>query len=66
MTSGLIGLILIIGFFILLIFVVMLIIGWMARRIDSETKGKEIELQKKYEKGDISKEEFESMKKDLL
>ena len=66
MTSGLIGLILIIGFFILLIFVVMLIIGWMARRIDSETKGKEIELQKKYEKGDIRKEEFESIKKDLL
>ncbi|HUU50404.1 MAG TPA: SHOCT domain-containing protein [Nitrospinota bacterium] len=63
---GVIGIILIIGFFILLVFVVMFLIGWMARRIDSETKSKEATLKKKYEKGEISKEEFESMKKDLL
>ena len=63
---GVMGIILIIGFFILLVFVVMFLIGWMARRIDSETKSKEATLKKKYEKGEISKEEFESMKKDLL
>jgi putative membrane protein len=63
---GVMGIILIIGFFVLLIFVVMFLIGWMAKRIDSETKSKEATLKKKYEKGEISKEEFESMKKDLL
>jgi len=63
---GVMGIILIIGFFILLVFVVMFLIGWMAKRIDSETKSKEATLKKKYEKGEISKEEFESMKKDLL
>ena len=63
--SSLIAILLLVGFFILLAIVVFFIIGWMARKTDSETLSQETELKKKYEKGEISKEEFEQMKKNL-
>lgn len=65
MKTGLIAILLLLGFFILLAVAVFFLIGWMARKTDSEASGREIELKKKYEKGEISKEEFEEMKKNL-
>lgn len=70
---GWIGMILSFIFFILIIIGIILFIVWLVKRAthpgteQSKTNSKALEvLKERYAKGEISKEQFESIKKDLL
>lgn len=69
---GWIGMILGFIFFILIIIGIILLIVWIVKRtthseIEDKTGSKALEvLKERYAKGEITKEQYESMKKDLL
>jgi len=69
LLAGLWGIIWIMGWVIIII-VLIFFIKWLAQQSKSESKEKEetaIEiLKKRYARGEINKEEFERIKKDLM
>jgi len=70
-TWGIVGLILNLLFVLLIVVGVILLVWWLARQFGAgaggrETSSKALEtLKERYAKGEISKEDFDRMKKDL-